>query len=66
MHTGDPVDFPTVPRVPGSDAGIPGKLEPEANRVGMVLSATSGTKTQQYVVLQGQVAPYRISWPSSC
>ncbi|MEU0834162.1 type VII secretion protein EccB [Streptomyces sp. NPDC005969] len=57
LHTGDAIDFPTVPGTPGSDAGIPGNLPPVANKVGMVLAATSGTRTQQYVVLPGRVAP---------
>ncbi|MES9560118.1 type VII secretion protein EccB [Streptomyces sp. NPDC007076] len=57
LHQGDPIDFPDVPGTPDTDAGIPGKLPPEANKVGMVLAATSGTRTQKYVVLPGRVAP---------
>lgn len=57
LHTGDPVTFPTVPGTPGAPAGVPGDLDADANRVGMVLAATSGTRTQQYVVLPGRVAP---------
>ncbi|MFE4453409.1 type VII secretion protein EccB [Streptomyces sp. NPDC056796] len=57
LHTGDPVTFPTVEGTPGADAAAPGKLQPEDNKVGMVLAATSGTRTQQYVVLPGRVAP---------
>ncbi|MFI9625824.1 type VII secretion protein EccB [Streptomyces sp. NPDC052042] len=57
LHIGDAVDFPTVPGVPGSDAGVAGKLEPGVNKVGMVLAATAGTRTQRYVVLPDRVAP---------
>ncbi|WP_326700162.1 type VII secretion protein EccB [Streptomyces sp. NBC_01754] len=57
LHSGDAITFPAVEGNPGADAGVPGKLEPDANKVGMVLAATSGTRTQQYVVLPGRVAP---------
>ncbi|MFD5504977.1 type VII secretion protein EccB [Streptomyces sp. NPDC127061] len=57
LHTGDAVDFPALPEAPGTDAGIQGELPSEANKVGMVLAATSGTRTQKYVVLPGRVAP---------
>ncbi|WP_406391727.1 type VII secretion protein EccB [Streptomyces sp. NBC_00887] len=57
LHNGDEVTFPAIEGTPGSDAGVPGKLQPGDNKVGMVLAATSGTRTQQYVVLRGRVAP---------
>ncbi|MFI1221820.1 MULTISPECIES: type VII secretion protein EccB [unclassified Streptomyces] len=57
LHTGDPITFPTVDGVPGAPAGAPGTLDAQTNKVGMVLAATAGTKTQQYVVLPGRVAP---------
>ncbi|MFI1955252.1 type VII secretion protein EccB [Streptomyces xinghaiensis] len=57
LHRGDTVDFPTVPGPVGEPAGVPGELEPEADKVGMVLTATDGTRKQRYVVLQGRVAP---------
>ncbi|MFS0697384.1 type VII secretion protein EccB [Streptomyces nitrosporeus] len=57
LHKGDPVAFPSIEGTPGAPAGVPGDLEPEADKVGMILSATSGTTTQQYVVLPGRVAP---------
>ncbi|MFI2779091.1 type VII secretion protein EccB [Streptomyces sp. ALB3] len=57
LHKGDAVTFPTIEGTPGQDAGVPGQLQPEDNKVGMVLAATSGTRTQQYVVLKGRVAP---------
>ncbi|WP_175409964.1 type VII secretion protein EccB [Streptomyces sp. TRM64462] len=57
LHKGDRITFPDVPGQPGADAGVPGKLDPEVNKVGMVLTATDGTKKQQYVVLEGRVAP---------
>ncbi|MGW3505988.1 type VII secretion protein EccB, partial [Streptomyces globisporus] len=57
LHTGDPITFPTVDGIPGAPAGAPGTLDAQTNRVGMVLTATAGTKTQSYVVLPGRVAP---------
>ncbi|WP_411080563.1 type VII secretion protein EccB [Streptomyces sp. cmx-18-6] len=57
LHTGDPIDFPALPGTPGDPAGVPGVLDARANRVGMVLAAPAGTRTQQYVVLPGRVAP---------
>ncbi|MFI1803958.1 type VII secretion protein EccB [Streptomyces californicus] len=57
LHTGDPITFPTVDGVPGAPAGAPGILDERTNRVGMVLTATAGTRTQSYVVLPGRVAP---------
>ncbi|MEV8454233.1 type VII secretion protein EccB [Streptomyces sp. NPDC052095] len=57
LHTGDVIDFPTLPGTPGAAAGVQGELPADANKVGMVLAATSGTRTQRYVVLPGRVAP---------
>ncbi|MFC9945181.1 type VII secretion protein EccB [Streptomyces pratensis] len=57
LRTGDEVAFPAIEGTPGADAGVPGKLQSEDNKVGMILAATSGTRTQQYVVLPGRVAP---------
>ncbi|MEU3705569.1 type VII secretion protein EccB [Streptomyces anulatus] len=57
LHTGAPITFPTVDGTPGAPAGAPGTLDDRTNRVGMVLAATAGTKTQSYVVLPGRVAP---------
>ncbi|MEU8706819.1 type VII secretion protein EccB [Streptomyces sp. NPDC048565] len=57
LHKGDPVSIPEIDGAPGANAGVPGKLSDEDNKVGMILAATSGTGTQQYVVLQGRVAP---------
>ncbi|MFH9607644.1 type VII secretion protein EccB [Streptomyces sp. NPDC017448] len=57
LHTGDPITFPTVDGTPGTPAGAPGILDDQSNRVGMVLTATAGTRTQSYVVLPGRVAP---------
>ncbi|MEU9763348.1 type VII secretion protein EccB [Streptomyces sp. NPDC047987] len=57
LHPGDEITFPVIEGTPGADAGVPGKLQPDANKVGMVLAAPSGTSTQQYVVLPGRVAP---------
>ncbi|WP_405588291.1 type VII secretion protein EccB [Streptomyces sp. NBC_01092] len=57
LHKGDTIAFPEIQGTPGEDAGIPGQLSGEANRVGMVLEAPSGTRMQKYVVLKGRVAP---------
>lgn len=57
LHEGDEITFPTIDGEPGSPAGVPGELDPEVNKVGMVLTATDGTRKQQYVVLPGRVAP---------
>ncbi|NUT42822.1 MAG: type VII secretion protein EccB, partial [Thermoactinospora sp.] len=59
LHKGDPIAFPEIQDTPGAnaDAGIQGPLSAEANKVGMVLEAPSGTRMQKYVVLQGRVAP---------
>ncbi|WP_405665776.1 type VII secretion protein EccB [Streptomyces sp. NBC_01166] len=57
LHMGDAVTFPAIDGTPGADAGVPGQLQPEDNKVGRVLAATAGTRTQKYVVLPGRVAP---------
>ncbi|MGA6173047.1 type VII secretion protein EccB [Streptomyces sp. NPDC012600] len=57
LHQGDPINFPSLEEKPGDPANVPGTLDTDANRVGMVLAATAGTRTQQYVVLPGRVAP---------
>ncbi|MFJ4872480.1 type VII secretion protein EccB [Streptomyces sp. NPDC088757] len=56
LHKGDAISFPVVPGRVNTPAGN-GDLPPEADKVGMVLSATDGTRKQMYVVLQGTVAP---------
>ncbi|MFP3987553.1 type VII secretion protein EccB [Streptomyces sp. E11-3] len=56
LHQGDTISFPTVPGQVGTAAGAPG-LPAGVNKIGMVLSATDGTKKQRYVVLRGRVAP---------
>ncbi|MYQ38901.1 type VII secretion protein EccB [Streptomyces sp. LamerLS-316] len=57
LHKGDAVTIPAIEGTPGTDAGVPGILQAEDNKVGMILAAVSGTGTQQYVVLPGRVAP---------
>ncbi|MBT2526846.1 type VII secretion protein EccB [Streptomyces sp. ISL-99] len=57
LHKGDAITFPKISGAPGADAAAPGDLDPGTNRVGMVLTATDGTGSQQYVVLPGRVAP---------
>ncbi|MFJ5710971.1 MULTISPECIES: type VII secretion protein EccB [unclassified Streptomyces] len=56
LHKGDTISFPVVPGEPGAAAAVNG-LAPEFGKVGMVLSATDGTRKQMYVVLQDRVAP---------
>lgn len=56
LHTGEQITFPTVDGEPGAPAGAPGSLDARTNKVGMVLAAPAGTRTQQYVVLPGRVA----------
>ncbi len=57
LHRGDRITFPTLDGKPGDPANAPGTLDAATNKVGMVLAATAGTRTQSYVVLPGRVAP---------
>ncbi|MEU6061646.1 type VII secretion protein EccB [Streptomyces sp. NPDC047097] len=57
LHPGDRITFPTVPGTPGADADVPGSLDPALRKVGMVLTAPDGTRSQHYVVLADRVAP---------
>ncbi|MFD3356492.1 type VII secretion protein EccB [Streptomyces fradiae] len=57
LHKGDEIDFPSVEGRPGDEANVPGELADDVNKVGMVLTAPDGTRTQSYVVLPGRVAP---------
>ncbi|MGW8365489.1 type VII secretion protein EccB [Streptomyces wedmorensis] len=58
LKTGDEIDFPRYEGEAGAPAGIPGGgLTATENRVGMVLSAPTGTGPQKYVVLPGKVQP---------
>jgi type VII secretion protein EccB len=56
LHKGESIGFPEVEGTPGDRAHVPG-LDPESDKVGMVLRATSGATSQQYVVLPGRVMP---------
>ncbi|MFJ3839355.1 type VII secretion protein EccB [Streptomyces sp. NPDC090054] len=56
LGSGDDLGFPRLPGTPGANAGVRG-LAAADNRVGMVLSAQTGSGTQYYVVLPGRVAP---------
>ncbi|MFD4371641.1 type VII secretion protein EccB [Streptomyces sp. NPDC058486] len=56
LHKGDTISFPKIPGEPGAASAADG-LAPEFAKVGMVLSATDGTRQQMYVVLQDRVAP---------
>ncbi|WP_336323825.1 type VII secretion protein EccB [Streptomyces lavendofoliae] len=57
LHKGDTITFPTVPGRVGEPAGVPGRMDAEDDKVGMVLTSNDGTGRQHYVVLQGRVAP---------
>ncbi|MFE4372734.1 type VII secretion protein EccB [Streptomyces sp. NPDC056835] len=57
LHKGDRITFPEIDGTPGADADAPGELESAVNKVGMVLTATDGTKNQHYLVLRDRVAP---------
>jgi type VII secretion protein EccB len=54
FQDGAPIVFPQVPGRIGDNAGVD-TLPGQANRVGMVLEARTGTTTQNYLVLQGKV-----------
>jgi len=58
FEQGDEIRFPTLDSAQiGQPAGAAGNLDAEANRIGMVLRASSGAGLQHYVVLRGQVRP---------
>ncbi|GAA2458412.1 type VII secretion protein EccB [Streptomyces macrosporus] len=57
LKTGDPIRFPQAFENIGAPAGAPGSLDAEANRIGMVLRAPSGTGLQHYVVMKGAIRP---------
>ncbi|KJY41212.1 type VII secretion protein EccB [Streptomyces sp. NRRL B-1568] len=54
FNDGAPITFPRIEGRIGDDAGIR-TLPAKADRVGMVLEASTGTGTQNYVVLPGKV-----------
>ncbi|MEU8544603.1 type VII secretion protein EccB [Streptomyces sp. NPDC048717] len=56
LHKGDAISFPTLPGQAGAAADV-GGLPDGVGKVGMVLSATDGTRKQMYVVLKDRVAP---------
>ncbi|MFI8365455.1 type VII secretion protein EccB [Streptomyces sp. NPDC085612] len=56
LNSGDDLAFPALPGRAGADAGVKG-LAAADNKVGMVLTAQTGSGTQHYVVLPGKVAP---------
>ncbi|MGD9481656.1 type VII secretion protein EccB [Streptomyces sp. TRM70308] len=56
FRDGTPIAFPDLPGTVGAPAGVPG-LPDDADRVGMVLRAPTGSGPQHYVVLAGQVVP---------
>ncbi|ATZ24126.1 ESX-1 secretion system protein eccB1 [Streptomyces lavendulae subsp. lavendulae] len=56
LNAGDDLAFPQLPGTPGANAAVPGLGAADA-RVGMVLTAQTGSGTQHYVVLPDRVAP---------
>ncbi|MFE5810031.1 type VII secretion protein EccB [Streptomyces sp. NPDC056491] len=56
LNSGDDLSFPPLPGKVGADAGV-GGLTTADNKVGMVLTAQTGSGAQHYVVLPGKVAP---------
>lgn len=56
LHTGGKIRFPEVTGT-GTPAKVPGSAGGESLKVGTVLSAHSGSGTQQYVVTQNAVMP---------
>ncbi|MEU8463000.1 type VII secretion protein EccB [Streptomyces sp. NPDC029003] len=56
LNAGDDLAFPQLPGTPGANAAVQGLGSADA-KVGMVLTAQTGTGTQHYVVLPDRVAP---------
>ncbi|MCU4750088.1 MULTISPECIES: type VII secretion protein EccB [unclassified Streptomyces] len=56
LNEGSPIVFPQLEGTIGESAGVPG-LDPDTDRVGMVLLAPTGAGPQHYVVLPGKVVP---------
>ncbi|MEV7727634.1 type VII secretion protein EccB [Streptomyces sp. NPDC087917] len=56
LNRGDDLAFPQLPGAAGANADVQG-LGSADNKVGMVLTAETGSGTQHYVVLPGRVAP---------
>ncbi|MER5812527.1 type VII secretion protein EccB [Streptomyces sp. NPDC002033] len=56
LNAGDDLAFPHLPGTPGANAAVQGLGSADA-KVGMVLTAQTGTGTQHYVVLPDRVAP---------
>ncbi|MFD3330077.1 type VII secretion protein EccB [Streptomyces sp. NPDC058701] len=56
LAPGDDLAFPRLPAKAGANADVTG-LATADNKVGMVLTAQTGSGTQFYVVLPGKVAP---------
>jgi len=57
LHKGEKVFFPEVGGHVGDTAHAPGELDPDSDKVGTVLKATSGATSQQYVVVKDRVLP---------
>ncbi|MFG2619126.1 type VII secretion protein EccB [Streptomyces sp. NPDC048507] len=56
LNAGDDLAFPQLPGTPGANAAVQGLGSADA-KVGMVLTAQTGSGTQHYVVLPDRVAP---------
>ncbi|MBT2545120.1 type VII secretion protein EccB [Streptomyces sp. ISL-44] len=56
LNSGDDLAFPQLPGKAGANADVKGLVTAD-NKVGMVLTAQTGSGTQHYVVLPGKVAP---------
>ncbi|MFB7465857.1 type VII secretion protein EccB [Streptomyces sp. NPDC056224] len=56
LNPGDDLSFPQLPAKAGTNADVKGLITAD-NKVGMVLTAQTGSGTQHYVVLPGKVAP---------
>ncbi|MCX5375504.1 type VII secretion protein EccB [Streptomyces sp. NBC_00091] len=56
LNSGDDLGFPQLPGTPGANASVQG-LGGADSKVGMVLTAQTGSGTQYYVVLPDRVAP---------
>ncbi|RSS60593.1 type VII secretion protein EccB [Streptomyces sp. WAC07061] len=54
LNAGDDLAFPQLPGTPGASTAVPGGAD---GKVGMVLTAQTGSGTQYYVVLPDRVAP---------
>ncbi|MEU8958345.1 type VII secretion protein EccB [Streptomyces sp. NPDC048518] len=57
LHPRGAIAFPEIDGDPGTDAKVPGLQDEAIGKVGMILKATDGEGSRQYVVLRGRIAP---------